>query len=419
MLNTLKNKTHRFLIWSQKYTQTDNIYLARGGFWLTLEQAVSTVSGFLLAVAFANLLPPATYGTYRYILSLTGIFGVFALSGIKIAIVQAAARGLEGSFYTGFKTKLKWGTLGSLVAVVGAVYYWLQGNSLLPIPLLITAIFLPLMLASHVYGGFLAGRKLFGVGATYGIITNLVSVAGMVIALFLTKNLLWLIAVYFVSNTFLNYFFYLWTKFKLRPNKKEDGQTISYGKHLSFMGIIGRATKEIDKVIIFTFIGPVEVAIYSFAVLIPTQISDILTNVSSIALPKLAVKSREEIGKNLMKKVWKLFILVGAIIVIYVAIAPFFYQIFFPQYLISVPYSQLFALSLVAFPAFFLTNVFRAKMMKTELYLLRAADALKLILLLVLVPFFGVLGAVLALLGTQIIKGIIIFSLYYLRFKPV
>jgi len=58
-------------------------------------------------------------------------------------------------------------------------------------------------------------------------------------------------------------------------------------------------------------------------------------------------------------------------------------------------------------------------MMKTELYLLRAADALKLILLLVLVPFFGVLGAVLALLGTQIIKGIIIFSLYYLRFKPV
>ena len=185
------------------------------------------------------------------------------------------------------------------------------------------------------------------------------------------------------------------------------------------MGIIEKLTKEIDKVIIFTFIGPVEVAIYSFAVLIPTQISDILTNVSSIALPKLAVKSREEIGKNLMKKVWKLFILVGAIIVIYVAIAPFFYQIFFPQYLISVPYSQLFALSLVAFPAFFLTNVFRAKMMKTELYLLRAVDALKLILLLVLVPFFGVLGAVLALLGTQIIKGIIIFSLYYLRFKPV
>ena len=419
MLNALKNKTHRFLIWSQKYTQTDNIYLARGGFWLTLEQAVSTVSGFLLAVAFANLLSPATYGSYRYILSLTGIFGVFALSGIKIAVVQAAARGLEGSFYTGFKTKLKWGTLGSLAAVVGAVYYWLQGNSLLPIPLLITAICLPLMLASHVYGGFLAGRKLFGVGAIYGIITKLVSVAAMVIALFLTKNLLWLVAVYFVSNTFLNYFFYLWTKFKLRPNKKEDGQTISYGKHLSFMGILGRATKEIDKVIVFTFIGPVEVAIYSFAVLIPTQISDILTNVSSIALPKLAVTSPKEIRKNLMKKVWKLFILVGIIIVIYVIIAPPFYKIFFPQYLISVPYSQLFALSLVAFPAFFLTNVFRAKMMKTELYLLRAVDALKLILLLALIPFFGVLGAVLALLGTQIIKGIIIFFLFYLRFKPV
>ncbi len=103
----LKQRIYRFLREMQKYTGTDNVYLAKGGFWLTLEDVVSAAASFLLALAFANLLNPIIYGNYRYILSLIGTLGIFSLSGLGTTITQATARNFEESFYTGFKTKLK------------------------------------------------------------------------------------------------------------------------------------------------------------------------------------------------------------------------------------------------------------------------------------------------------------------------
>ena len=175
MFNELKIKIRRLLVWSQKYTQTDMVYLAEGGFWLTLGQMVSTAASFLLAIAFANLLDPITYGNYRYVLSLIGMLSVLTLTGMGIAITQATARGLEGSFYTGFKTKLKWGLLASLASIGLAGYYWLQGNNLLPIPLLISATFLPLMQASQVYKDLLIGKKLFDIQTKYSTLSQIIS----------------------------------------------------------------------------------------------------------------------------------------------------------------------------------------------------------------------------------------------------
>ncbi len=126
----MKNWLYQFLKRSQKYTGTDNVYLAKGGFWLTLGQFFSLAAAFLSAIAFANLLDPTTYGNYRYVLSLLGILAIFSLDGVGDAVTQAVARGLEGSFYTGFKTKLKWGAIGSLIAIGAAIYYWIRGNNL-------------------------------------------------------------------------------------------------------------------------------------------------------------------------------------------------------------------------------------------------------------------------------------------------
>lgn len=403
-MDQIKNWFYQFLKRTQKYTGTDNVYLAKGGFWLTLGQVVSMAAAFLLAVAFANLLDPVTYGNYRYVLSLLGILGIFSLDGMGAAVNQAVARNLEGSFYTGFKTKLKWGILGSLIAISAAVYYWFRGNNILPIPLLISAFFLPLMYASQIYSALLGGRKLFNVLAHYRIINQVVSVGIMVAVLLLTKNLFWLIAVYFISHTSLNYLFYLLTKFKFQPNKKEDVKTLNYGKHLSLMSVVNYIATYLDKILLFTFVGPAQLAIYSFAVLIPEQIKTITQNVNTLALPKLAPKSREEIKANMMKKIWKLALLTGVIIVFYIVIAPYIFRIFFPQYLDSIPYSQVFMFTIIALPTSLISTVFQAKMMKKELYILRIIPLARMILLLIFVPFFGIWGVVMAKIGAEVVS---------------
>ena len=406
------SKLHQLLRKSQKYTGTDNVYLARGGFWLALGQIVATAIAFLSAVAFANLLDPTTYGNYKYILSLLGILGIFSLDGIGSAVTQAVARGLEGSFYTGFKIKLKWGLLGSLAAIGGAIYYLIRGNNLMPIPLLISAFFIPLMYASQIYGAFLNGRKLFNVQVNYGIVNQIFSAGAIITALFFTKNVFWLIAVYFVSHTILNYSFYLFTKIKFRPNKEEDVKTIGYAKHLSLMSVINYIATFLDKILLFNFIGPAQLAIYSFALLIPEQIKGLTDNLNTLAYPKLAQRPREEIKANMMKRFWKLALLAAVIVSLYIAIVPFFFKIFFPQYLSSVKYSQVYMLTLVSFPSLIMATAFGAKMMKKELYLLRIVPLTRIVLFSILIPLFGIWGAVAAEIGGEIVSLSLILFLF-------
>lgn len=410
----MSNWLYQFLRRGQKYTGTDNVYLAKGGIWLTLGQVISLGASFLLAVAFANLLTPTAYGNYKYVLSLLGMLGIFSLVDMRTAVAQATACHLEGSFYSGFKTQLRWGALGSLVAIGAAVYYWFRGNEVLPIPLLISAIFLPLMQASQICGGFLMGKKLFDIWTRYNIVKQIISAGAIVTALFFTKNLLWLVVIYLVSHTFLNYFFYLLTKFKFRPNKKESPETLNYGKHLSLMGVISFVGSYLDKILLFTLAGSTQLAIYSFAMIFPEQINNIAQNINTLAFPKLAQKSREEIKATIMKKLWKLCFLAAIIIILYIIIAPYFYKIFFPQYLSAVPYSQALIFSLVSLPTSLLGTAFQAKMMKRELYLLRIVVAsVRIMLFLVLIPLYGIWGVIIAYLGAEVFSSA--FALFLSR----
>ena len=97
-MRNIRYKVKELLLRSEKYTKTDMLYLARGGFWLTLGQGLGIIAGLLLVIGFANLLPKEVYGNYKFILSLGGIIGAFTLTGMSIAVTQAVARGFEGNF---------------------------------------------------------------------------------------------------------------------------------------------------------------------------------------------------------------------------------------------------------------------------------------------------------------------------------
>lgn len=411
----IRDLLYQFLRRTQKYTGTDNVYLAESSFWITLGHFASMAISFISAVAFGNLLDPAIYGIYKYILSLVGLLGIFSLQGTKWAIVQATARGFEKSFYTAFQTKLKWGLLGSLAAVLAAIYYWTKGNTALTPPLLMTAAFLPLMEASQVYSSFLNGKKLFSVEIKYSILKQIISAIAVIAVLLTTKNIFWLIAAYLASNTLLNYFFYGLTKIKFKPNKNDDPQTITFAKQLSLMGIISVIENYLDKILLFTFIGPSQLAVYAFASLIPENITNIFLNIGNLAIPKFAVKSLELIKNSLLQKLWKIFFLIGAITISYVLIAPIFYRTFFPKYLDSIPYSQVLILSLLlVVPADLISNVFYAKIMKREIYIMKGVISISRVLMfLVLTPLMGIWGLVIAKIGGGLINFVL--SLFLLK----
>ncbi len=419
MAQRLKKITYKLLRESEKYTKTDMVYLAKGGFWLGLGQVISNISAFALSIAFANLLPREIYGTYKYILSLFGILTIFSLPGVNTAVVQAIARGYEGSFYQAFKIKLKWGALGSITALGMAIYYWLNSNTDLPIPLLLVAIFLPLMQASQIYSSLFAGRKLFSWQTKFSTINRLVSLISMISVMFLTNNLIWIIVVYLLNNTLTNAFLYFLAKTKFKPNKKNDPQIISYGKHLSVINVISTIASYLDRLLIFHYLGPVELAIYSFAASPINQIKALFKSISTLAMPKLAQRSFKEIDAVLFKRLFKLFLLGGAIALFYIIVAPYFYKIFFPKYLDSIFFSQLLAITIaLRLPISLLGAAGQSKLNlvpKSWLYWSAVPQIILIISLLLLVQTYGIIGVIIS----KIIFLIAILTISLTRWKLV
>lgn len=402
-----KDKIIRFLRWTQKYTKTDMVYLAKGGFWLALGQIVSTAILFVLGLAYANLWDPVSYGNYKYILSIVGALNIFTLTGMGTAVTQAVARGFDGSFYSATKERLKWGSLGSLVAIALSGYYFYKGNLKLSLPLLISALFLPLTNSFSVYQYYLTGKKKFKLVTQYKNLSEVFSALVLIVTLFLTKNLFYLIASYFISHVLANFFFYIKTKSELQLNKKEDPKTISFGKHLSILKLIGPIANNLDSLLIFHYLGAPEVAIYSFAMVLPEKIRGLLTNIQSLALPKLAEKNKKEIKKTIFEKTPHLIATSLLVLIVYLVVSPFLYRIFFPQYLNSIPYSRVFAIAFLANSSLSIAAL-DAKMAIKERYIFTVFfHSSKIILMFVLVLHFGLWGIIIGRLAAKFLSFVL------------
>ncbi len=410
-MENLRIKIYNLLRWSEKYTKTDMVYLIEGSTWLTIGQIVATASSFFMAIFFANFLSKETYGLYTYILSLVGILAIPTLSGMATATVQAVARGYEGSLVSAVKTKIKWGLLGTVASLVLAGYYYFSGNAILAISFLIVAGFLPLMEAFSLYDALLQGRKLFDVSVKFYVINQVIATISLIAAVFFTKNLFLILFAYFLPWALIRFIYFRIILKKFSPNQNQDPQATSYGKHLTFMGIISTVAGYLDQLLVFHYLGAVELAVYSFALAPTEQVKNLLNSMATLALPKLSQRSKEEIKKTIVGKFLRYALLIAVIIIVYIFIAPLIYKIFFPKYLDSVFYSQILAISLISGAAVLPSSALQAQMAKKKLYIFNTGSALlQIALLIVFIYFYGLMGAVLARVTTRL------FIMFFLLF---
>lgn len=347
MLNRAKSRTLELVTKAEIYLKTDLRYITKGGFWLFLGQIASTGSALALSIVFANLTTKDFYGNYKYILSLSALLSVFTLNGIDTAIAQTVAKGKDGPFFKGLRTKISWGLIGSLCSFLAGIYYLYCSNQDLALSLFLIGLFLPLSEAFDIYNSVLQGRKLFKLLTIFNSATQIISSLIIAAALLFDIKVFVLIGVYFIAHTLINLICLIITLKNVKLNRVDNPDTINYGQHLSLMQVIGIIMAEIDKVIIFHFLGAASLAIYTFTTAPIDQLKGILKNISFIAFPRFANHSQENIKNNLKPKLIRIGILTTVIVIVYIATAPFLFKLLFKQYYSYVIYSQVFALSLI------------------------------------------------------------------------
>ncbi len=409
----MQEKLNRLLKWSEKYTRTDMLYLANGGFWLSVGQIISSGSALILTIAFANLASVETYGTYRYILAIAALFSIFSLPGMGTAITRAVAKDNNNAISLATRTRVEYSLLGTLVALVGCYYYFLNENIELSMALLVIAVTLPVFDTFTLYTAYLLGKEKFDTHTKYQFIIQLVSISTLILALLLKSNLTLILIAYFVPLILLRIFFYFRVT---KGTDASDGatelnrQTLAFGKHLTLMSLPSAVSTQIDKILMWKFFGPAQLAMYAISLAVPTQIQGLLKRVDVLALPKLSTGNAS--NADITRK-WFIFTLgTLPIAALYVFLAPFIFYILFPQYSEAVFYSQILAFIIILTPKTIIRAYMEAKGNSKKLYLFHTTTSItKIALMAILIPTFGLLGAVWAILINETISLILIFTL--------
>jgi O-antigen/teichoic acid export membrane protein len=343
------------------------------------------------------------------------------LTGMGNAVVQAVARGYEGTLKAGFRAQLKWALVPALVSVGIAVYYFIHGNIEIGLGLLIIAACAPLAQAYGTYGSLLEGKRDFRRLFYFSFIVSTAPYVALLIVLWWVKIPVVLLLVNLGAGALAAIYAYRKTLALYKPNDRVDPKAIPYGRNLSILGAWGSILTQLDSIMVFHFLGPVPLAVYSFATLIPERLGGMFGFVGSASLPKFATQPLSYIQTHISSKILRVVLAGVAATLLYALCAPLFFKLLFPRYIDALQYTELYAPIIVLLAVTGITNsVFYAKRLVREIYLYSIAQPLLLVALqLPLILRWGIGGMVVARLITDIIAvSIMLFFIFRPLSRP-
>ncbi len=393
----------------EKYIKIDLSYVLKGGFWLSFAQFSASISKLLIAVIFANHISKEEYGVYKYALSIISIILITTLPGINNSVLQSSSKNIDGMLKKCLKIKIKWGFLGSAISIILSVYYYLNNNQTLFIIFLISSIFIPIYESFSIYGPFLNGKKQFKIASLYSSLIQIISAIVIALTIVITENIIITIFVYLFIYSLLRILMFLKTYGKFSTNNKTDEKTIKYGKHLSLMNVLPTISQYIDNILLFHFLGPVQLAIYNFSIIIPTQIKSLFKNFQVLIMPKFMNRDKNSIKLQIGYKMIIFTIFLVIIYLIYILLSPYIYNLLFPTYQDSIFYSQIFGISIIFLSIIFPLSLLQSQLAIKDLYIYNISrSAIQIILIALLAYYFGIIGALLARIFSELISLVLI-----------
>jgi O-antigen/teichoic acid export membrane protein len=297
---------------------------------------------------------------------------------------------------------IRWSLPLAVIAFGSGIYYFLNGNSELGIGLFIISVFGLLMQSAYLWSTFYVGKKNFRelalLGAVFAFVPALISIGVMLVL----PTALALLTAYFASTVGVGLAIVVYTFVRHRPNREHDPQFASLGKHFSAMNLLATIGQQVDKLVVFHFLGAVDLAVYSFATALPEQIKNVFGGVSTLALPKFVARPFQEIRANFWLRLWLYTGLLAVAAGVYILIAPFIFKILFPQYLDAIVYSQFYALALIPMGNLLPATLLQAHTAKRELYILNVlGPVFQIGSLMVLTALYGIIGAIAARIAAR------------------
>jgi len=171
----------------------------------------------------------------------------------------------------------------------------------------------------------------------------------------------------------------------------------------------------LDSILVWNSFGAAPLALYSFATAPTNQMRSFLKGgIFPLSFPKLAQGTVGELRKTLPRKLFIMLGFIAVIVAVYILSAPYLFKFFFPKYMGSVFFSQIFALTLLFLPRGILTDAIVIHASTKKIYFFTLSSAvIKIVCLVILIHLFGILGAIFAYLATELYLVILSIALFF------
>ena len=376
---------------------------------------VSIGIGLILTTAFANLLSQQAYGTYQYILAAASIVGAFTLNNMSGALMRAVAQGKQHVVPALVRTMMLWSVPASIVSAGIGAYYLLHNNQALGWGFLFIAVF---NVVSNGYGlakSVIIAKGEFKKSFWYALPRTLFPVVVIIGTLLITKNVIWIVLAYFLSNALGSWAQYLWTirRFNIKASNADVKEAVTFSKHLSVLGFFVLISGQIDQILLFHFAGAATLAIYALALAPVTEARNLLDNFLTILFPKMAAKAKEEARSSISLRLKQLTFAAIALMIVYIGAIPLLFKFLFPKYLPSIFISQVLALIILFEPRGVIdTYIVAHGEIKKRYVAVLSSQAIEFALFCVLIPLFGLWGAVWATILSEAGAAVALYMIY-------
>lgn len=367
-LQWLKNKLLAF-------SRVDYGYFMRNGSMTLMQNAAGLAFSVASSILLVVMLPIATYGIYSYITALIGLYSACTLSGMNTAVAQAAARGQEYALDTAIRIQARWCAILLIPLSAYVVYLkntgadasFISAFTIAGIAFLTTTVLSPA-------GAFMFGKGEFGRLASYGAAWNGITLLLLSAVTWHSNSLIVIICVYAigsVSNAVSLYVRARAVRANTKPpSRNEEKDIFRFGGHLSVINAFSILAEHADKIILFYFLGPIGLAIYSMASGIMDAGKAAIRSVVSVSLPKLSRTTIKSIRHDLFRHIIGGMSAGIALCVAYWIIIPMVIEGIFPQYQSAIPYAQILGTSFIfIIPITYIAYIFHSQKMTAMLYI--------------------------------------------------
>jgi len=401
------------------FFRVDARYFVSGAFWLLVAQGGVILGSLLTAVFLANTLTENSYGVYRYIIGLSAIFTAFSLTGLPQAVLQATAKGYTNIIELSTPITLKWSLGISFAGISFAAYYFFQDNSTLALGCLMIAVLHPFTSFFSNTIALYSGLSRFKTISHIHVVKSAFVSGSTLIALLFTQNITALLFVYFLTQAIsaiaVHFIYKPDNAVKFQIPSEVWQNYFSYAKHTSIRGILLRVANNLDSIIVFQFLGAAQLAMFSIATLVPTQVRGTFKHLQTLLISKYSKhETIDSIRSSILTRSIQFFFLLLFITTVFIFIVPYIYLLLFPEYTSVIPLVQLLALSFPAYVFLIPDGALLSQRAERELYQSElSTSTAQIILLFFLTFYFGLLGAVASRVITQYLKAFISFYLIY------